>query len=150
LLDVEAIVISAINGPSHVHCFPVVADITLCSENATFRDEHVCDIGVAVGDGANVVWPYLIGPTRAKYFLLLGQILTASEALGHGAVNEVLPRDKLLPRAWELAEELSKRPHTALRYSRIILNHQYRRMMQDEIAMSYGLQNLGGRTTKRS
>lgn len=149
LLDVEAPIISAINGPSHVHCFPVVADITLCSENATFRDEHVCDIGVAVGDGANVVWPYLIGPTRGKYFLLLGQILTAAQALEYGAVNEVLPKAKLLPRAWELAEELAKRPHTALRYSRIILNHQYRKQMAEEVAMSYGLQNLGGRTTKR-
>jgi enoyl-CoA hydratase/carnithine racemase len=150
LLDVEALVISAINGPLHVHCFPVVADITLCTEGTTFQDGHLCDIGVAVGDGANVVWPYLIGPTRAKYFLLLGQVITASEALTYGAVNEVLPKDKVLGRAWELARELIKRPHTALRYSRIILNHQYRRMMQEEIALSYGLQNLGGRTTRRN
>jgi enoyl-CoA hydratase/carnithine racemase len=126
----------------------MVADIMLCSEEATFRDEHVSHIGVAVGDGANIVWPYLIGPTRAKYFLLLGQTLTAAQALAYGAVNEVLPQQQLLPRAWELAQELAKRPHTALRYSRIILNHQYRRMMQEEIAMSYGLQNLGGRTTR--
>jgi enoyl-CoA hydratase/carnithine racemase len=148
LLDVEAPVIAAINGPSLVHCFPVVADITLCSENATFMDGHISEIGVAVGDGASTVWQYLMGPTRAKYFLLMGQTIDARQAVDYGVVNEVLPQARLLDRAWEIARELARRPQTALRYSRIILNHQYRRLMQEEIAMSYGLQYLGGATTR--
>jgi len=148
LLDIEAPVIAAINGPSLVHCFPVVADVTLCSEDATFMDGHVSEIGVAVGDGANIVWQYLLGPNRAKYFLLMGQTIDAKQALDYGVVNEIVPKAQLLDRAWAIARELARRPQTALRYSRIILNQQYRRMMLDDIAMSYGLQNLGGATTR--
>jgi enoyl-CoA hydratase/carnithine racemase len=146
LLDVESIVISAVNGPSIVHSFPVVADICLCSDDATFQDNHVAKGGVPVGDGANVIWQHLLGPTRGKYFLLLGQLLSAQEALQLGVVNEVLPRAALLQRAWALAEELVKRPATTLRYSRLILNQHYRRLMLDELPGSYALQKLGQAT----
>jgi enoyl-CoA hydratase/carnithine racemase len=146
LLDVESIVISAINGPSLVHSFPVVADICLCSENATFQDNHVAKGGAPVGDGANVIWQHLLGPNRGKYFLLLGQLLSAQQALAAGVVSEVLSQDKLLPRAWELAEELAKRPATTLRYSRLILNQHYRKLMLEELPGSYALQKLGQAT----
>jgi enoyl-CoA hydratase/carnithine racemase len=142
LLDVEAIVISAVNGPSIVHSFPVVADIVLASDTATFQDNHVAKGGVPCGDGANIIWQHLMGSTRGKYFLLLGQLLSAEQALAMGVVNEVLPRDKLLARAWQLAEELNQRPPTTLRYSRLLLNQHYRRMMLDELPGSYGLQKL--------
>jgi enoyl-CoA hydratase/carnithine racemase len=39
-----------------------------------------------------VVWPMLLGLHRARCFLLTGQILSASEALHLGVVNEVLPQ----------------------------------------------------------
>jgi enoyl-CoA hydratase/carnithine racemase len=146
LLDIEAVVLSAINGPSWVHCFPVVADICLCASHTTFRDGHVASGGVPVGDGANIVWQHLLGPTRGKYFLLLGQLLSAEEALRLGVVNEVLPQEQLLPRAWELAEILAAKPATTLRYSRLILNQQYRRLVLDDLAFSYGMQKLGSVT----
>ena len=146
LLDVESIVISAINGPSIVHSFPVVADICLCADHTTFQDSHVSKGGTTVGDGANIIWPYLLGPTRGKYFLLMGQLLTADEALTLGVVNEVLSASDLLPRAREIAAELAARPPTTLRYSRLVLNQQYRRMMLDELPFSYGMQVLGQAT----
>jgi len=150
LLDIEALVISAINGPSFVHCFPVACDIVLCAEDTMFQDQHIKDIGVVVGDGANIVWQHLMGPTRGKYFLLTGELLPADEAKRLGVVNEILPRARVLPRAWELAQDLAKRPHTALRYSRLALNQQWRRLMLDDLAMSYGLQQLGATTTRDS
>ena len=146
LLDVESIVISAINGPSIVHPFPVCADIVLCSDNAAFQDNHVAKGGVVAGDGANIIWQHLLGPTRGKYFLLTGQLLSAQEALALGVVNEVLPRDKLLARAWQLAEQLAQKPQTTLRYSRLVLNQHYRRLMLDDLSFSYGMQKLGQAT----
>jgi len=142
LLDVESIVISAVNGPSVVHSFPMVADVLLASETATFQDNHVAKGGVPPGDGVNVIWQHLLGPMRAKYYLLFGKELGARDALAMGVVNEVLAPEKLLPRAWELAEELNRRPATTLRYSRQILNQQLRRTMLDELPGSYAMQKL--------
>jgi enoyl-CoA hydratase/carnithine racemase len=60
----------------------------------------------------------LFGPNRGRYFLLTGQTISAAEALKLGVVNEVLPLDRLLPRAWELAHEITARPTLAARNAR--------------------------------
>ena len=141
LADIEAPVISAINGPLTMHCFPLLADITLCTDQTTFQDPHVIS-GVAAGDGAQIVWNHLIGPVRANYFLLTGQVIDSAEALRLGVVNEVLPAEDLLTRAWQLARDLAKQPQTALRYTRAATATEWRRLLQD-LPMSYALQNLG-------
>ena len=48
-----------------------------------------------------VIWPLLLGPNRGRYFLLTGQTLSAQEALTLGVVNEVVPHEQVLGRAWE-------------------------------------------------
>ena len=51
----------------------------------------------------------LLGMNRGRFFLLTGQTLNAQQALElAGLVAEVLPPDKLLARAWELAEDLAR------------------------------------------
>ncbi|AIT82114.1 enoyl-CoA hydratase/isomerase family protein [Novosphingobium pentaromativorans] len=150
VLDVEAPMIAAINGPlTHLPPFALTCDITLCSEDAVFSDYvHFVLHGVVPGDGVQTVWPYLLGPNRARYFLLTGQELSAREAHDLGVVNEVLPRDRLLARAWALAEELNRRPHAALRYTRLTLTQRYRRMMLEDTALGYGLEWLGVKTNE--
>ena len=150
VLNIEAPMIAAINGPlTHLPPFALTCDITLCSDDAVFSDfVHFVLHGVVPGDGVQTVWPYLLGPNRARYFLLTGQELSASEAKDLGVVNEVLPRDKLLPRAWELAAELNRRSHAALRYTRLTLTQRYRRMVLEDTALGYGLEWLGAKTNE--
>jgi enoyl-CoA hydratase/carnithine racemase len=147
LLDIEAPVIAAINGPLRMHCFPLVADIVLCTESTVFQDPHVIN-GTTAGDGTQIVWQYLIGPTRAKYYLMTGQVIDAQEALRLGVVNEVLSNDRLVSRAREMAKALCKQPQTALRYTRMAANAELRRLMLD-LPMGYALQNLGTQTTTK-
>lgn len=148
LLDIEAPVISAINGPLRMHCFPLLADIALCTPDTVFQDPHVIS-GMAAGDGAQIVWNHLIGPTRAKYFLMTGQVIDAEEARRLGVVNEVVPRADLLARARQIAHQLAQQPQTALRYTRLAANAELRRLMAD-LPMGYALQNLGMLTQNRS
>ena len=61
------------------------------------------------GDGINVVYTMLMGLNRARYLMLTGQVLNAKEAKDIGLVAELMPREKLLPRAWQLAEQLAKK-----------------------------------------
>ena len=144
LLDIEVPMISAVNGPVYIHAMiPVLCDVVLATENAAFSDEHHFADGVVPGDGVHVVWPLLLGTNRAKYFMLTGQRLSAREALDLGVVNEILPRERLLPRAWELAEQFAQRPPLTLRYSRVIITHQLKRLMQDMLGYGLGLEGLG-------
>jgi enoyl-CoA hydratase/carnithine racemase len=83
------------------------------------------------------VWPEVIGEIRGRYFLLSGQKLSAVEGKDYGAVNEILPREALLPRAWELARHLKKQNPLTLRYTRMALSTRFRRRLQE--SLSYGL-----------
>ena len=78
-------------------------DIVLCSDNATLKDAHWAG-GVVPGDGCEILFRHLLGPNRSRYFLWMVQEIGAQEALRLGLVGEVLPRERLVDRAWEIAE----------------------------------------------
>ena len=122
LLEIEVPVISAINGPAWRHSeIPLLCDIVLAADTAQFQDSAHFPSDVVPGDGMHIVYPLLLGMNRGRYFLLTGQTLNAQQALDLGLVAEVLPPDKLLARAWELAEDLARRPTLLLRYTRLLL-----------------------------
>ena len=138
LLDIEVPMIAAINGPVTVHSeYALLCDIVLAAQDAYFQDAPHPAFGIVPGDGLHVVWPEVIGEIRGRYFLLSGQKLSAQEAKDYGAVNEVVSRQALLPRAWELARHLKKQNPLTLRYTRMALSTRLRRRLQE--SLSYGL-----------
>lgn len=138
LLGIEVPMIGVINGPALRHPeLPLLCDIVLAAEHATIMDSGHFAIGAVPGDPVHAVFPLLMGLNRARYFLLTGQVLGAAEAKDLGLVNEVLPRDRLLPRAWELAEGMAKRNPLLLRYSRILLTHHLKAHIH--ATLGYGL-----------
>ncbi len=95
------------------------------------------------GDGIQGLWFELLGPVRAKHFLLTGQVLGARDALRLGVVGEVVPHDTALSRARELADDLAKRPVHVLRYTKLALNQAVRRRMTDFAELGLALEGHG-------
>ncbi len=144
LLNIEVPMISAINGPALRHSeIPLLCDIVLAADEATFQDSAHFPNDMIPGDGMHIVYPLLLGMNRGRYFLLTGQTLTARQAQELGLVNEVLPRRELLPRAWSLAEQLAQRPPLVLRYSRVLLTQYLKRQMHDLLGYGLALEGLG-------
>jgi enoyl-CoA hydratase/carnithine racemase len=136
LMGIEIPVVAAVNGPALVHPeIPVLSDIIIASETATFKDYPHFPIGIVPGDGAHTVWTHVLGSTRGRYFLLTGQELSAKQALDYGAVNEVVPVDQTLARAQELAAEIAAKPALARRHARIVLNQEIRRLLHEQLGV---------------
>ena len=143
LLAIDVPMISAVNGPAARHAeLPVMCDIVLAAENATFQDSAHFAGGLVPGDGVHVVFPMAMGLNRGRYFLLTGQVLDARQALEAGLVNEVLPREQLLPRAWELARQIMQQPEMNRRYARILLTENLRRRMNELLPYGLALEGL--------
>jgi enoyl-CoA hydratase len=138
LLDVEQPIIAAINGDALGFAANValLCDITVAAETAKLADTHV-SIGAVAGDGGAVIWPLLIGPNRAKEFLMRGNSINGAEAARIGLVNYALPAEQVLPKAKELAQELADGPTWAIRWSKLAVNKWLKQ--QANLIMDAGL-----------
>ena len=144
LLDIEVPMIAAVNGPALRHSeLPLLCDIVLASNEAAFQDSGHFVNGLIPGDGMHVIYPMLLGLNRGRYFLLTGQTIEAQEALTLGLVNEVMPREDLLPRAWTLAEQLAQESDLVRRYTRVLMTQYIKKMMHEILGYGLALEGLG-------
>lgn len=147
LLEIQAPMIAAINGPALRHAeIPLLCDIVLASDDTLIEDAGHFESGLVPGDGVNLVFPLLMGMNRARYFLLTSQSVSATQALDWGLVNEVLPRAALMTRARELAQRLARHPDMHLRNTRQVLTLEMRRRIEADLGYTLTLEamaNLG-------
>ena len=143
LLDIAGPVISCINGPAYRHAeIPLLADIVLAAPEACVQDSAHFVNRTTPADGVNLFFPLLMGWNRGRYFLLTGQTLNADELKDLGLVNEIHPRDQLLPRAWELAEQFLKQNPLVLRYTRLMLTAPLKSMVNQYLGHGLALEGL--------
>jgi enoyl-CoA hydratase/carnithine racemase len=144
LLDIEVPVIGAVNGPAFIHAELItMSDIVLAAEHASFADKAHFPAGTVPGDGVHIWWPMLLGPNRGRHFLLTGDEISASEAKALGFVAEVLPRDQLLDRAWEVARGLLAKHDLTLRFTRAAFTQHIKRRMLDDLGYGLMLEGMG-------
>jgi crotonobetainyl-CoA hydratase len=103
-------VIAAVNGLAFGGGFEIMisADIIIAAEHATFALPEINSGTLA--DAATIKLPRRIPYHVAVELLFTGRRMGAAEAKHWGIVNEIVPADKLMQRARELAELLSRGP----------------------------------------
>jgi enoyl-CoA hydratase/carnithine racemase len=143
LLEIEAPIIAAINGPAIVHSeYALFADITIASNDATFADKPHLNFGIVPGDGIHVIYEEVLGINRARYFALTQQQIDAQAALTLGLVNEVVPKGVVYDRAVQIAEQLAERPQLFLRYTTIALRQRLLRRLNEGTQLGMALEGL--------
>jgi len=110
LRDLNKPVIAAVNG---IACgggleLALSADLILAADHARFALPEIRSGTVA--DAASVKLPKRIPYHIAMELLLTGRWFDAEEAQRWGLVNEIVLRDQLMDRAWELARHLAAGP----------------------------------------
>lgn len=87
--------------------------LRIASEKAKFGQPEI-NLGLIPGYGGTQRLPRLIGRGRALDLLLTGRMITASEALEWGLVNQVVPPEELEGVARKTAEDIASKPARAV------------------------------------
>ena len=89
-------------------------DLRVMAEGDFFIGHPEVLLGINPGGGGTQRLTRLIGTHKSLVAILEGKPFTPAEALANGAIDEVVPRDDVVPRASELAEHFGSRPKGAV------------------------------------
>jgi methylglutaconyl-CoA hydratase len=119
----------------------------------------VCDLAVAAPEArfgypevrrglvAAMVMPHLmrhVGERMARFLLLTGELIDASQGAASGLINEVVPRDRLFERALELSQQIAEGGPEALASTKALLKQFSRQAVSiEETAKASAAPRLG-------
>jgi 2-(1,2-epoxy-1,2-dihydrophenyl)acetyl-CoA isomerase len=110
IMDMEKPAIAAING----YAIGAGMDLALaCDIRIAAEDTRLGEFFVRMGlcpESAPYLLPWIVGLGRAKVISLIGDTIDAKEAERIGLVDKVVPPDKLMSAAEELAGKLANGP----------------------------------------
>lgn len=116
LNDIEIPTIAAINGKGTHWETAVMSDVTLCAPDFVLKDNHYAMAnGHVPGDGMGLSLQHLLGPKRGNYVMMMGAELDAQQLLQLGMVNEVVDKEKLRGRAWDIARYIMSKSRSCRR-----------------------------------
>jgi enoyl-CoA hydratase len=147
LAAIEKPVIAAVNGAAVGlgATLALLCDVVFMADTARIGDPHV-KVGLVPGDGGAVIWPLLVGPARAKEYLMTGDLLTAAEAERIGLVNHVVPADEVVERAMALAARLAGGASLAIRFAKLSVQRTVLQAMLSSLDASLALEAITGRS----
>jgi enoyl-CoA hydratase/carnithine racemase len=123
----------------------LLCDVIFMAESARIGDTHV-NMGLVAGDGGAVIWPLLIGPHRAKEYLMSGKLISGPEAAAMGLVNHCVPDAKLLDEAVAYARSLADGPQAAIRWTKLAINQHLWQSAQLALGLGLAVEHLSAKT----
>ncbi|WP_020205557.1 enoyl-CoA hydratase/isomerase family protein [Cupriavidus sp. WS] len=102
----------------------MAADIRIAASTAIFGQPEI-NVGLIPGAGGTQRLARLVGLTKAKEMILLGDRIDAHEALRIGLVNKVVPPEDLFNEAKSWAKRLAAKPMFAMRMAKLVIDRGY-------------------------
>ncbi|RMF49061.1 MAG: enoyl-CoA hydratase [Anaerolineae bacterium] len=108
-------------------------DMIVASESARFGQPEV-NLGVIPGAGGTQRLTRAVGKALAMEMVLNDRRLTAQEALHYGLVNRVVPVERYLEEALDLAAQIAARAPLAVQFGKEAVNHAFESFLSDGLA----------------
>ncbi len=108
----------------------LACDLIVASETARFGQPEI-NIGVIPGAGGTQRLTRAVGKAIAMEMVLNNRTLTAEEALRFGLINRVVPVERYLDEALQLAAEIAERAPLAVRLGKEAVNHAFESFLSD-------------------
>ncbi|NVJ98073.1 MAG: enoyl-CoA hydratase/isomerase family protein [Alphaproteobacteria bacterium] len=147
LANLKIPVVSAVNGVAAGAGMSIAisADIVIAAKSAYFLQAFV-NIALVPDAGSTYILPRLVGLSRARAMMMLGEKLPADKALEWGLVYDVVEDEALLETATTLAKKLASGPTVALSGIRQLMAQSMNNDYQAQLAAEASAQRVAGRS----
>ncbi|MBA4196855.1 MAG: 2-(1,2-epoxy-1,2-dihydrophenyl)acetyl-CoA isomerase [Chitinophaga sp.] len=112
----------------------LACDIVVAHENASFI-QAFSKIGLIPDSGGTFILPRLIGFQKASALMVLGDKITATEALQWGMLYKVFNEENFITESWKIATTLADMPTKALAYIKHALNCSVKNSMEEQLLL---------------
>lgn len=140
-------VVAAVNGPAAgAGCsLALAADIVIAARSAYFLQAFV-NIGLIPDAGATWLLPRLVGRARATEMMMLGERVSAEQALEWGMISRVVDDEALQAEGVALATRLAQGPTVALGLIRRLARDAEQLPLGEALAAERAAQRTAGET----
>jgi 2-(1,2-epoxy-1,2-dihydrophenyl)acetyl-CoA isomerase len=147
ITSLEKPVVCAVNGVAAGAGanLALACDFVLAAKSASFIQAFV-NIGLVPDSGGTFFLPRLVGMARAKQLALLGERLSAEQALAFGLIFAVHEPERLLPEAEALAARLAQMPTLALGLTKRALHASLDSDLERQLELERALQGIASKS----
>ena len=147
LRAIEKPIICAVNGVAAGAAANIAfaCDITIASTKASFI-QAFSKIGLIPDSAGTYTLPRLIGMQKATALMMLGEKVSAEQAVEMGMIYACHAPEDFETEAWKIAETLAKMPTIGLGLTKRALNQSLSNDLEAQLALEVELQTAAGET----
>lgn len=147
LRTLEKPIVAAVNGVAAGAgaSFAFACDLRICARSAGFAMAFT-SIGLIPDSAACLTLLQHIGYARTVEMLMLGEKVSADQALAWGLVNRVVDDGELAGKTIEIATKLANMPTRALGLTKRLLNSAWTATLEQQLETEAFLQHTAGNT----
>ena len=147
MLDCPKPVIAKVNGAATGlgASVALLCDLVYAASHAKIGDPHV-KMGLVAGDGGALIWPQLVGFSRAKEYLFTGDLIPAPEAERIGLINRSVPAEELDATVDAMATRLADGAAQAISWTKSSVNLALRQLADTVMPAAIAWEDLSART----
>jgi enoyl-CoA hydratase/carnithine racemase len=140
--DVEVPTLGVLSGSGGHTELALMCDFAIAADDITILDPHPL-VGNVPGDGIHSCFFELMPYRQAVWYLMTGDTIPASKLVELGLVTEIVPRERLMDRAYAIADLLMKQDRIVRRLSTMVMRRKWKQRIVDDLDMTFGTEMFG-------
>ncbi len=142
--DVEVPTLGVLSGSGGHTELALMCDLAIAADDITVLDPHMLPgTNNVPGDGIHSCFFELMPPRLATWYLMTGDKMTAQDLVRLNMVSEIVPREKLMDRAYEIADMLMAQNRVARRLTTQLVRRNWKKRIADDLDMAFGTELFG-------
>lgn len=142
--DVEVPTLGVLSGSGGHTELALMCDLAIAADDITVLDPHMLPgTNNVPGDGIHSCFFELMPKRFAAWYLMTGDKMPAQDLVRLGLVSEIVPREKLMDRAYEIADMLMAQNRVARRLTSQLVRRNWKKRISDDLDMAFGTEMFG-------